>query len=612
MAALAGANFNLPVGIDGDDPDDLPGSIDFTQDHLPLLLDAPLRYGHAYFSVTSARRESGAFAGATWMGDLRPDGWHSGVMPLPQNTITSYLPAGDGALVEIEQQGFDDPRPITIPAARLAAYVFRARPGDWWGAPVLRDIYEAEEWRRVAVETGMDGLEFGAIGTAVAEYIGEGLENPAGRVSADAAVANYRGGGGIRMPAGYRMSILVPAASGVDPLAWVKHMEQKESAAYMATVSELATTGQGNRALGDTLDGHKDQFIRSLATFACRGASRQLVRRLVDWNEGPDAPAPSIRFDDGRTAGQAPMSSDEPTAPTTESGDPAEPPTQVTAAADTGLRRAPTKIEAASAADFAGIKKRWADDGARLGSTVAKERTQAGVKLAAAAAKLDDPAEVAALPAPTVAADKLKAAYRKAVDQGAADALREAKAQGAPGVEPQLAGAYAAADAHAAATAVLIGTELGAAVTSAALQGADIAAHVNSLSENPVVDRVAAGLVAATGEGRLAAYATVSAAIEGTTAVEAAASPSAALQRVRGFFKRQAARKVEAVRFYGSSIMDKGTCGPCAASDGQQFDTLADALQVYPSGAQHGACQGMGRCRCLVVAVYSNETPAVS
>lgn len=621
MATLAAANLNLPNGIDGPDPDDLPGCLDWA-DHLPLLLDAPLLFGHAYFSITSAKRAGGEFDGYYWLGELRGDGtWGPGVMPLPQNTLNSYRVNGDGTLDEIEQQGFEDPRPLPIKAARLAAYVYRARPGDWWGSPILRDVYEAEEYRRVSVSIGMDGLEFGAIGTAVARWVGEGLEPPAGRASAEAAVASYRGGGGLVLPAGYVMEILVPGASGANALDWVKHMEQKESAAYMSGVTELAGAANGSRALGETLDDHKSQFIRSLATFACRQGSKQLLRRIVDWNEGPDAAAPSIRFDDGSTAGEAPAalpkSSAEPTSPTTPGGDPAEDSVTVTAAAADGLSRGLTKMEAASRVDFAGIKRRWEADTAKLASRVDAERRVAGAKLAAAAgkaAKANDLAAVAAIDAPSVGLTVLTAAYRDAVDAGSADALAEAKAQGAPNPDVRLDAAYAAAEAQAALTASTIGDELLSAVKSKALTGADAAGiedHVLSLSATSVADRVGAGLVSSTGEGRLAAIGAVVGELA-PVKLEAAASVGSILGAVRALFQRQAATKVEAVRFIGSSVLDKNSCNPCVATDGKEYPTLAAAQVDYPSGAQNGSCEGMGRCRCLVGVVYSNETPAVA
>lgn len=649
------ANLGLPTAVDGPTPD--LGGIDWTW-LFGRMLDAPIDFGHYFAEMEAVPNGSVYFPGAMWLAALESR---------PQNTLHDARVDRAGRLVSVEQQGFDDPRPVEIPAERLVHIVHDARDGDPWGQPILRACWEAEFYRQTATALSMEALEFGGNGVVASEWTNPDRQPTQEDIDdRDAVLANWKATGGVGSTGSWRFTMLSPSG-GVDHLAHIKHHEQKMSAAFMAHVLELGTTGQGNRALGDTFDELWLRGCASLANSVIQQAQRQLVRRLVDWNEGPDAKAPVLKLHTGEgvdvldlpdmaaavDAGLVQRSMDlvranharyglpapegdelpEPKAapvatppsvaprPDAPLGDATE---KVTAAADAGhrlLRRDPTTIEAAAKTDFEAIAKSWETQTAKLASAVDAERRTIGKQLASAvgdlavADKLDD------LPAVPVGRDLLVTTYRKAVDDGAASALAEAKAQDAPTPKVQLDAAYAAAEATAAGYAGLIGDEVRAAVKAQALvsygQGAssgDItaaaASHVATLSDASVVDRAGAGLVASTGEGRLAAMAAVSAALSGTK-VEAAAS-GGVLARVRNFFRRQAAETVEAVKYYGSSVLDRTSCARCVADDGREFTTLAAAQQVYPSGAQHGACEGRGRCRCLVVAVYNNETPAVN
>lgn len=60
-------------------------------------------------------------------------------------------------------------------------------------------------------------------------------------------------------------------------------------------------------------------------------------------------------------------------------------------------------------------------------------------------------------------------------------------------------------------------------------------------------------------------------------------------------------------QFYESSeILDRNVCGPCRQEDGTRFETLADALEQYPSGGFRD-CLGGPRCRGTIVAVWNEE-----
>lgn len=63
------------------------------------------------------------------------------------------------------------------------------------------------------------------------------------------------------------------------------------------------------------------------------------------------------------------------------------------------------------------------------------------------------------------------------------------------------------------------------------------------------------------------------------------------------------------VDIYASELIDRATCIPCALVDGTDYPSVAAAAEDYPFG-QYGSCLGGGRCRGMLVYVWSPEAPA--
>jgi hypothetical protein len=57
------------------------------------------------------------------------------------------------------------------------------------------------------------------------------------------------------------------------------------------------------------------------------------------------------------------------------------------------------------------------------------------------------------------------------------------------------------------------------------------------------------------------------------------------------------------VEIYASELLDGATCDRCAAVDGKEYATMAEALVEYETGG-YGACRGGARCRGTLVSVY--------
>ncbi|QTF82101.1 MuF-like minor capsid protein [Arthrobacter phage Prairie] len=67
---------------------------------------------------------------------------------------------------------------------------------------------------------------------------------------------------------------------------------------------------------------------------------------------------------------------------------------------------------------------------------------------------------------------------------------------------------------------------------------------------------------------------------------------------------------LEPSEIWASELLDSATCGPCAAIDGKEYETLAAAREDYPHGG-YAMCDGDARCRGTLVFIFpaGQETP---
>jgi hypothetical protein len=53
-----------------------------------------------------------------------------------------------------------------------------------------------------------------------------------------------------------------------------------------------------------------------------------------------------------------------------------------------------------------------------------------------------------------------------------------------------------------------------------------------------------------------------------------------------------------------SEVNDRHRCGPCKAVHNTTYRTLAEAFEDYPGGGSYKACEGLWRCRGLLIAEW--------
>jgi hypothetical protein len=249
-----------------------------------------------------------------------------------------------------------------------------------------------------------------------------------------------------------------------------------------------------------------------------------------------------------------------------------------------GLRRHLTPVEAASGADFPGIRDAFnaaVDHLAGQWAAVLRTQRQDLADQVAAAVNDQDLARLGTLAVGDAGGQALLA---EAMIAAAHEAVRrvasEAASQGVT-VDP----ARAVIDEQrltqiATARSAMIGQHLADAAAGRALRvidpsitpdnaGSEVLVTLEELSAVPLLDQLAAALQAAQNQGRVAA-------------MDAAPADAS---------------------YVASEILDKNTCAPCAAVDGTEFGSLDEASAAYVNGA-YVDCEGELRCRGTVIAVW--------
>lgn len=248
-------------------------------DHLRMAL-LELVYGHMFFEQVVRVDDSGLVR-------LRKLG------PRMPRTISAVNVAADGGLVSIEQDA--GAGRVTIPVDRLVAYVHDREGGNWLGSSLLRPAYKHWVLKDRLLRVQTQTIERNGMGIPL--YKGaEGEED----LSAGAALAQaWRAGddAGAAVPNGADLLLRGVEGDLPDADVAIRYHDEQIARAVLAHFLNLGTQ-TGSWALGSTF---ADFFVLSLQALGeqiADVANRHIVEDLVDWNWGPDEPAPRIVFDE--------------------------------------------------------------------------------------------------------------------------------------------------------------------------------------------------------------------------------------------------------------------------------------------------------------------------
>lgn len=215
--------------------------------------------------------------------------------PRMPRTLTAVNVAPDGGLVSIEQYSPGPGKAQPIPVSRLVAYVHEREGGAWLGESLLRPAYKnwliKDRLLRVQAQT----IERNGMGVPIYE----GAEHEESLDEGLALAQGYRSGesAGGAVPHGAKLRLLGVEGQLPDADPAIRYHDEQIARAVLAHFLNLGTQ-TGSWALGSTFADFFTLGLQTVAEAMRDTAQAHVVEDLVDWNFGPDEPAPRLVFEE--------------------------------------------------------------------------------------------------------------------------------------------------------------------------------------------------------------------------------------------------------------------------------------------------------------------------
>lgn len=249
------------------------------------MLSLPL--GHMFFEQV-ARIEGEGTAQRARLQKLAPR------MP---RTLAAINVARDGGLESIEQYAPMGTRAgtIPIPVSRLVAYVHEREAGNWLGESLLRPAYKnwlvKDRLLRVQAQT----IERNGMGVPLYK----GAEGEDDLTEGREMATSWRSGEAAGAAVPFGADLLLRGVDGnlpdADPA--IRYHDEQIARAVLAHFLNLGTQ-TGSWALGSTFADFFTLGLQTVAESIADVANQHIVEDLVDWNFGPDEPAPRLVFEE--------------------------------------------------------------------------------------------------------------------------------------------------------------------------------------------------------------------------------------------------------------------------------------------------------------------------
>lgn len=285
VVAHVAEDLGLPVaGAEDRAPGRTRGRFSWRQHLNEALLS--LTYGHSVFEQVAAYDAAGRAR-------LRK------LALRPAASIMSWDVARDGGLVSVQQypaidsSGVAHARPI--PINRLVVYTHERADAGWIGDSLLRPAYKNWLIKDALLRVQAQTIERNGMGVPI-------YEDAVGNRFKDEGLAiarQYRSGesAGAWIPNGAKLRLAGVEGALPDAEKAIRYHDEQIARATLAHFLNLGTQ-TGSWALGTTF---ADFFVMSLQVVAeeiADVAQAHVVEDIVDWNWGPDEPAPRLVFDE--------------------------------------------------------------------------------------------------------------------------------------------------------------------------------------------------------------------------------------------------------------------------------------------------------------------------
>lgn len=251
---------------------------------LDTMLDAPY-YG---YSITEQIFDESS--GQVSLVDLRD---------CPQE-LFSFAPIGYPQVGQLRLSPYMGAQGTVVPEQKFVTFSSRPRAGNRKGRGLLREVFWPSWFKRNAQRFWLQYCEKGP-GTVVTKYR-EGAE-PSEKAQALAAAEAIFYATAVAVPENFSIELdLLTKARAMNPDAYEKLYSILEQKIFRRIVGSTLTShgsdgGKGSQAQGNVHAATKDERSVEHTLNLEAVLNQQVVRQLVWWNYGPDAPMPRLSFD---------------------------------------------------------------------------------------------------------------------------------------------------------------------------------------------------------------------------------------------------------------------------------------------------------------------------
>lgn len=190
-----------------------------------------------------------------------------------------------------------------VPEEKFIVFTYRGRARNRMGRPLLKNVFWPSWFKRNVQRLWMQYCEKGP-GTAVTRF--NDSDSDSERRQAVAVAQALIDNVAVAIPNGMQIEAeLLKGTRAMDPATYTKFFEAMQYSIVRKVLGETLTSfgnegGTGSRAQGDTHADTLDSRVVELCRATAAVLNWQLVRPLVLWNFGPNAPLPQWSFDLGQ------------------------------------------------------------------------------------------------------------------------------------------------------------------------------------------------------------------------------------------------------------------------------------------------------------------------
>ena len=221
--------------------------------------------------------------------------WHTDPAIVDSSLPPSVYDDGE-TLYALEQWGYRSNRFISVllPTDKACVFTHEQEGANFWGIPLTRAMYphwfvkkHLERIDAIACERNSLGVPMIMLPPNPSRQDVQTAQNWVTQLAAHEKT-------GLSLPNGAEFKLVGIEGRIREILPSIQYHKQQIATSCLAMFMELGQTQSGSRALGDSQTDFFMLATQNTADYIAHQIRNSTIRRLVEWNFGPDAPVPHL------------------------------------------------------------------------------------------------------------------------------------------------------------------------------------------------------------------------------------------------------------------------------------------------------------------------------